>query len=422
MDVEPRQPATLPLDLLLEIIARSDDVTTVVRCAVGSKALLAAMLDPGFHRRRAEANGGFDPGLLMAVSYRLTACHIDSDLGTVTGTDSIVVQPPGRLHRFDTDLLAGSSEPPSSRDGLLVFLRHGILLVCNTITGHVTPLPSMGQRGTSTAGMYKPALLSVHGAGRSFELLVMYHKHDRWGRSAACSLRTQIFTSREGEWGAARDIHIHNLSPGVRRLYEASFTAPAVVRCSVHWLCYTRANHHSVFDDPELIILALHAESAQATVIELPQELLARMGSHGRGSNPAERFILATTAATAQGERRLSLVVAEALVISMWTPVPQVDEGSSISWSRQVVIRRREIGRPLACVLDAYQPIRFSTFGERSGTVLFWMKKIGLVQLNLGTKKALVLYRDSNHQSTDNSQALLHEINLISVLRCMKSF
>jgi hypothetical protein len=72
-----------------------------------------------------------------------------------------------------------------------------------------------------------------------------------------------------------------------------------VVGRSVHWLCYTRANHHS-FDDPELIILALHAESAQATVsvIKLPQELLTRMGSHGRGSKPVERFILATTAAT----------------------------------------------------------------------------------------------------------------------------
>jgi hypothetical protein len=65
-------------------------------------------------------------------------------------------------------------------------------------------------------------------------------------------------------------------------------------------------------------------------------------------------------------------------VISMWTPVPQVDEGSSISWSRQVVIRRREIGRPLAWVLDAYQPILFSRFGERSGTVLFWMQRTGL--------------------------------------------
>jgi hypothetical protein len=58
--------------------------------------------------------------------------------------------------------------------------------------------------------MYKPALLSVHGAGRSFELLVMYHKHVPWGRSAAGILRTQIFSSREGKWGAARDIHIHN--------------------------------------------------------------------------------------------------------------------------------------------------------------------------------------------------------------------
>lgn len=72
-------------------IERIDDVATVVRCAAGCKALL----DPGFHCHRAEANGGFDPGLLMVVSYRPTACHIDSDEGTVTGTNSIIVQPPG---------------------------------------------------------------------------------------------------------------------------------------------------------------------------------------------------------------------------------------------------------------------------------------------------------------------------------------
>ena len=85
-----------------------------------------------------------------------------------------------------------------------------------------------------------------------------------------------------------------------------------------------------------------------------------------------------------------------------------IDEGSSISWSRQLGgdPRRREIDRPLAYVLDAYQPIWFSMFGERSGTVLFWMRRIGLVQLNLGTKKALVLCRDTDQPRNDISRAL----------------
>jgi hypothetical protein len=48
------------------------------------------------------------------------------------------------------------------------------------------------------------------------------------------------------------------------------------------------------------------------------------------------------------------------------------------------------------------------------------MERIGLVQLNLGTKKALVLLRNSEHKS-DTSQALLYEINQIYVLRCIRS-
>jgi len=49
-----------------------------------------------------------------------------------------------------------------------------------------------------------------------------------------------------------------------------------------------------------------------------------------------------------------------------------------------------------------------------------WMERIGLVHLNLGIKKALVLLRNSEHKS-DTSQALLYETNLISVLRYIGS-
>jgi hypothetical protein len=238
-------------------------------------------------------------------------------------------------------------------------------------------------------------------------------------------LLTQTFSSQEGEWGAARKIHINNnLPPGVQGLYEASSTAPAVVWRSVHWLCYT--NPVSVYADRELIILAVRAESACANVIKLPQELLIRMGSPSSGwtswwTSYAGRFMLAATA-TAEGERRLSLVAAEPFVISMWTLVLHPDEGSSILWSRQEVIQRQEIDRLLTGVLHASHSIRFSMFGERSGTVLFWMQ-IGetnqaiLVQLNLVTKKTLVLWRGSDHCCNYTAHALLHETSLISVLK-----
>jgi len=175
---------------------------------------------------------------------------------------------------------------------------------------------------------------------------------------------------------------------------------------SVHWLCYARPFN--------LIILAHCTESAHASAIKLPQELQELL------TGMVSSVILATTA-TAKGEKQLTLVVAVAFVISTWTVVPEAEEGPSISWTRQEVIRRLEIVRPLASVLDAHQTIWFSMFGERSGTVLFWLRSVGLVQLNLGTKKALVLWRGSNF-SDSRAQAFLHEMNLISVLKFMKSF
>ncbi|KAL6636832.1 hypothetical protein ACP70R_024404 [Stipagrostis hirtigluma subsp. patula] len=58
-----------------------------------------------------------------------------------------------------------------------------------------------------------------------------------------------------------------------------------------------------------------------------------------------------------------------------------------------MVIHRQEINKQLAIGVHAHERILFDRFGERSGTVIFWMERVGLVQLNLGTKKARVLRR-----------------------------
>ncbi|KAL6636831.1 hypothetical protein ACP70R_024403 [Stipagrostis hirtigluma subsp. patula] len=103
-------PPSLPVDLQLKIIARSDDVATVVRCAAASKLLRGAILDPGFHRRlalRAGANGGFDPALLVAVSYLFQTAAVRRDTAV---SDHATVQPPwGLLQSFQL---------ASARDGL----------------------------------------------------------------------------------------------------------------------------------------------------------------------------------------------------------------------------------------------------------------------------------------------------------------
>ncbi|OEL13810.1 hypothetical protein BAE44_0025171 [Dichanthelium oligosanthes] len=190
------------LDVVLEIIARSDDAATVARCPAASKSLRRAILDPDFRRLlelRSAANGAFDPALLVAVSYRLREYRHG------THTDTVVVLPSRRL-RFDTDLLR-SFEPASSRNGLLVLRRTrnqegpGIeLRVYNTVTGHVTSRPSMnvGLDG-DTRKIFPPALLPIDDAGCSFELLVLYALYDPHHGQR---LETHTVSSQEAKWSA----------------------------------------------------------------------------------------------------------------------------------------------------------------------------------------------------------------------------
>ncbi|KAL6637975.1 hypothetical protein ACP70R_025547 [Stipagrostis hirtigluma subsp. patula] len=404
-------PPPLPVDLQLEVVARTDDAATVLRCAAANKPLRGAILGPGFRRLlalRAAANGGFDPALLVAVSYQLRSRDSLSS--------HIVVQPSRRL-RLDTTLPLRLSETAStSRDALLVLRRkldsgegpclsrdiNAELRVVNTFTGHVTSLPCMDLRPAQDSScIFWPTLLTVDGAGRSFELLAM----DKLSSRAADELlRTQTFLSHKGEWGDVREVH---LPLGYNRIISR-YTAPVVIGRTVHWLC----NSKTISLNDKMIILALQADAAQAMAIELPQGCLRSLDIM---SYDKKGLILATTA----DGTRLSLVVAEGLVISMWTLTP--DNGSN-SWSRQVVIRRRDIDRQVTTGPLAYQRITFQRFGGRSGTVLFWMHLVGLVQINLATKKALVVRRDNDGEKIDDEHALLHEIDLVSLLQGMRPF
>ncbi|CAL4936249.1 unnamed protein product [Urochloa decumbens] len=384
----------LNVDLTLEIAARSGDAATVVRCAAAYKPLRRAILGPGFRRLlelRAEAGGGFVPAFLVEASYWERQCVNDTLVDTV-----VVVPSRRRRGGFEFELethLQRSFVPVSSRSGLVVLRGTGgegiELRVCNTVTGHVASLPTIDVRVDLDKQGYKemfpPALLSVDGAGRSFfELVVVYKSNGTYQLTSKIHSTISSEEENNGRWSAAAEILC---PPALKLTTRETCTSPAIIGRTVHWLCVSRRQH-------DLAILSIHATEvadvqATATVIELPQELLASMADRpSYDIHPhATSLILAATA----GGKRLSLVVAEKLVISVWTLQP--DQASTSCWSREVVIRRREIDRELTAGLDAYQPIRFDVFGEKSGTVLFWMKMVGLVQLNIGTKKARVLYR-----------------------------
>lgn len=181
-------------------------------------------------------------------------------------------------------------------------------------------------------------------------------------------------------------------------------TSATVVGRTVHWICqqptWTPGTPRG-----DMFILALLADddAAMATVAIAPPECCRRMWASS-----------AQLAVSADG-KKLGLVVAEesAGIISMWTLQPA--EG----WTRQVVVSMDGIIKQVVMTPGAgFQ----SGFGERSGAVLFWMDKVGLVQLNVATKKVVVVLRCGEGDTSGVERAFLHEINLASLLQGMKQF
>ena len=263
---------------------------------------------------------------------------------------------------------------------------------------HPNPTPSHGAqagRDDGIRGLYRPALLTAAAGGRSFELLVLSR-----------DLRTQTFSAQDGTWGAVRHVsgylcHGHGWQSSME-----SATAPVVVGRTIYRLC-RRLKRTSEFDRDEVAILAVDADAATADSIEL------RLSCFWSRSRPVEEHILG---ATAEGTK-LSVVLAEDGRISMWTLSQQRE------WSQQVSISRAAIDEQLATTagleLEACGAIRFESFGGRSGTVLLWVAGVGLVRLDLGTKKATLLCSCSHR---DTCWTCLQEMDLASLFRGMKLF
>lgn len=105
------------------------------------------------------------------------------------------------------------------------------------------------------------------------------------------------------------------------------------------------------------MIVALDVRTAQATVIDVPCDCFSRM------SEPQRKRPDMGTLLVASPDGKLGLLVAEYLLISMWTmssaAVEEETGGSGfVSWARQVVIARHAIDwrRP-------GWPVRFLGFG-----------------------------------------------------------
>ncbi|XBH95038.1 hypothetical protein VPH35_085675 [Triticum aestivum] len=359
----------LSLDLLLEIVLRSD-VTTVVRCAATGRALRRAILGPAFGRRLAlqAAAAKFDPALLLAQhpNYR-------------------IIHAPDQANQRLACLDAGTIHPPwltplVARDGLFLHrcvyrsLGRISLHVVNTLTGHVThpPLDTVPEA-------YRRALLSA-GDGGSFDLLL-----------ADNSMRFQIFSSKDGKWGAVRQASFvppHPPPPPNKWAYRA------VVGRTIYWI-YRRSGSRM---NPEWRILVLDVDAAQATTMDLPAGCISSMMPYkdkGEQSLVDQHLLLASV------RGRLSLFVMESIGILMWTLSPATS-GSAETWNRQLVIGAAEI-------------LRQTGFIVYDNLIVF--------PLDHGTtEEAPVVTRLISPGSVQVSGVFLHETDRITLLKAMKSF
>ncbi|CAN6322433.1 unnamed protein product [Urochloa humidicola] len=408
----------IPLDPLLDILARTD-AATVIRCAATSKPLRRAILHPAFHHVIAAASRHATDTRTTTTTanaaFLLGFSYVHRALPSSSHTALVAQQHALRRNRlrFDAALLA-ALEPVAARGGLVVLrhrepaagdLRRRELRVCNSLTGDTTILPP-----TAVDDEYPPALLDVADAGRSFELLVADRR-----------LRTQTFSfsSKQGRWGAVVETH---LPPRHCHDVPAGGAAHPVVLGSgrgavtIHWLC-----HGCVHPGVKVLDDTGAGRKATLTQIALPPDYLARVRCTQRLD---AGLLLAKTA-----DERLGLLVAEAGAIAMWTLAGAAaeEEGSASSatarwWTRQVVIRRQEIARE-AVEAPSFS-VRFLGFGETSGAVILQMDGVGLVRLDLGSKEAVVLGDGSFKHvgQTDLFQLCLHETDLCSLLQDMKPF
>ncbi|CAL4927631.1 unnamed protein product [Urochloa decumbens] len=380
----------VPLDVLLEIVARTDDAATVVRCAAASRHLRRGILAPSF--------AAFSTGLGSPFSFKSP--------------------------RFE-------------------------LLVCNTFTGHVTTLPHSGCG--KTLGIYRCAFLSIDVEG-SFELVVMdanlwariFSSEDgEWGPlrqvaspldiltdekgngltctsqaavvgytihwlcirkvypssrpacrtddgdpssafellaaywDGAAGLMIRIFTSKTGAWGAARAA-VPCSGGAIQIAGRPSHANPAVVGRVAHWLCLGA-------DDTPLGVIAVDADMAEVAAVDLPPDYDSGMRHFCR----SEAHVLLVAV-----DGRLGLVVAESLAVSVWT----LDTGgvAAASWSRQVVVGAPELERRAGLLegdVSSLSPVEFLGFAEKSGAVVVLVTARLLVSLNLGTKAVATLWR-----------------------------
>ncbi|KAL6641553.1 hypothetical protein ACP70R_019734 [Stipagrostis hirtigluma subsp. patula] len=246
--------SSLPAELLLEIVARSD-AATFMRCAAACKSFRRDILSPAFVRRVCRAPDGIFPARLLGLLGKtFSLVH--------PATPAAASFAGGHLAPFVSRVAAGlltEYRPVTSRGGLVLLERRAIdswrqprsehrradeLCVYNPITGDRSFLPLQpdigrdADRSRHNYTMYTYVLLTAGDGivtGCSFLLLAV----DMSGLKDPCEncIRVQTVSSDAGGlWGPVTRVH-HTPTPNWSELADFH-EAGVVLGGVVHWLIY----------------------------------------------------------------------------------------------------------------------------------------------------------------------------------------
>uniref|UniRef100_K3ZEY7 DUF7595 domain-containing protein n=1 Tax=Setaria italica TaxID=4555 RepID=K3ZEY7_SETIT len=321
--------------------------------------------DPAFLCRRA---AGFAPSLLLGVfdSPRATGTRfVESPAPTV-----IPREPIRSFLSDNADLLRCFEEPVACHGGLLVLRRYRCstergavdLCACNPMTGHRCFLPSPEVYASAAAILIGE---NAAGNGSPFQLLAVDQDLSRRPRRAA-------------HGGPSAE-----LLPAALPIASCLESSPLVINRVAYWM------NTSSLACPGYNAFALDVDGGCAELIKGPREL------EGPRDGPNDVLLALTP------DRRLSFVVLEELVISMFVLLSE----RSRSWERRAVVVREGILAPPHWM-------RLDCFGERSGTVVICMGcQPGRLLLNLETKEVMHMSPEPKEESLEG-RCHLYEMDL----------
>ncbi|KAI4969185.1 hypothetical protein ZWY2020_000099 [Hordeum vulgare] len=382
---------TLPTDLLLEIMARTD-LVTVVRGAAVCKHLRRDILCPSFIRRITQQAAPSIRDLLctyvdtpaLTLVYPATPCLGHNHLS-----------PPSLLRNADKDVL-GPYYPVASRGGLVVLNMNTWpnkskgsfefdLAVYDPMVDHCTFLskpPDESETESSICNEHKYVLLTAaDGIDCSFMLLSIV-----FNRS---SMKVCTSTSSSPTWGPITCVTHHDFTWWLINGYKD----PAVLRGGViHWLRYTGDQ-----------IVTYNVRTGMPGLVKLP---------------PTKRNARYSHLATSPNGNMLQLLDVDGFKISVWQRLPTGEECGGSGWALQTVIDVEEkllFSYPNSHVgVDPDALAEFKGFGNRSGDIVLMEARY--------EKGYLVFDLKRREMNTQKHRSTLLELDLLSRLQNMRLF